>query len=446
MTEERHISEDLLGRFFRTSVSQEESREVVRHLVTGCPRCTELVHRVSHELGLWVSGKPLWEDAYDEIFQRAFVFATEEERQTALEKLRGWGQWAALEPLNPKARFAHIESDPRYHTVGLYDRLLEASRFYSRREPAEAVDIVRLAVAVAERLDLREIGKGNVGDLRATAWAELGNARRLASDFDGARRAFKEARRIFAQEGTGDPLKRAHLISLEASYIDETGEFEKAEATLEEVLKIYAQAGDLHLQGRTLLKMGDFIGKVDPAKGIAHIRNALALLEVEREPRLELCAQHDLAWFLNDDGKPEEALAVLEQARPLYQQFPDAYTQFRLHWLEARIAQKLGQLEEAESTFEQLWDEFRARDLRHELVLLSIDLAELFVEKGEARRAADLVAQTHPILKSWGLHRYALAAWLFFQRTLGEERTGEVFRRIREYYQRFWSRPRRFEA
>ena len=128
--------------------------------------------------------------------------------------------------------------------------------------------------------------------------------------------------------------------------------------------------------------MGDFIGKVDPSRGIGHIRNALALLEVEREPRLELCAQHDLGWFLNDDGRPEEALAVLEQARHLYEQFPDAYTQFRLHWLEARIAQKLGQLEEAESTFEQLWHEFRARDLRHELVLLSIDLAELFVEKG----------------------------------------------------------------
>lgn len=446
MTEDRHISEELFGRFFRANVSREESRQVVRHLVTGCPRCTDLAHRTTHELGLGSSGKPIWEDAYEEVFDRAFVFATEQERQTALEKLRGWGQWAALEPLNPQARFTVVASDERYHTFGLYDRLLEASRFYARREPAEAVDIVRLAILVAERLAPQGQGERHAGDLLANAWAELGNARRLASDFDGARTAFNEAWRIFEEEGTGDPLKRAHIIGLEASYIDEIGEFETAEATLEEALQLYTQAGDLHLQGRTLLQMGDFIGKGDPAKGISHIRKALALIEVEREPRLELCAQHDLAWFLNDDGRPEEALAVLEQARPLYQQFPDAYTQLRLHWLEARIAQSLGQLEEAERTFQQLWDEFRARDLRHELVLLSIDLAELLVEKGEARRAAELVGQIHPILKSWGLHRYALAAWLFFQRTLAQEREGDVFRRVREYYQRCWMRPVRFEV
>lgn len=338
MTEDRHISEDLLGRFFQASASQEESRQVVRqvvrHLVTGCPRCTELAHRTLHELGLGSSDKPIWEDAYEQVFQRAFLFATEEERQTALEKLRGWGQWAALEPLNPQARLALVESAPRFHTLGLFDRLIEASRFYARREPAEGVNIVRLAIAVAERLIPRGLDEKQVGDLHATAWAELGNARRLAADFEGSRAAFNEAWRLFEEKGTGDPLKRAALISLEASYIDEIGEFETAEATLEEALQLYAQAGDLHLQGRTLIKMADFIGKVDPVKGISHIRKALPLIEIEREPRLELCAQHDLAWFLNDDGRPEEALAVLEQARPLYHQFPDAYTQLRLHWLE----------------------------------------------------------------------------------------------------------------
>lgn len=446
MKEDRHISEDLLGRFFQASASQEESRQVVRHLVTGCPRCTELAHRTLHELGLGSSGNPIWEDAYEQVFQRAFLFATEEERQTALERLRGWGQWAALEPLNPQARLALVESDPRFHTLGLFDRLLEASRFYARREPAEGVDIVRLAIAVAERLIPRGLDEKQAGDLQATAWAELGNARRLAADFEEARAAFNEAWRLFEEKGTGDPLKRAALISLEASYIDEIGEFETAEATLEEALQLYAEAGDLHLQGRTLIQMADFIGKVDPVKGISHIRKALPLIEIEREPRLELCAQHDLAWFLNDDGRPEEALAVLEQARPLYQQLPDAYTQLRLHWLEARIAQNLGHQEEAESTFQQLWDEFRARDLRHELVLVSIDLAELFVEKGETGRAMELVAQTHPILKGWGLHRYALAAWLFFQRGLAGGQAEEVFRQVREYYLRRWSRPGRLES
>lgn len=445
-TDAWHIPEDLFERFLRAEVSKKEGRTVVRHLVAGCPRCTELAHRATTQLGLWPKGKPNWEHVYEEVFRRAFAFATEEERRLALERLRGWGQWAALEPLNPQVRFAVVDADPSHHTFGLYDRLLEASRLYMRREPAEAVDIVRLAILVAERLDPSRPGRKRVADLRASAWAELGNTKRLASDFEGARRAFNEAWRILEEEGTNDPFEQAHITSLEASYIDELGEFETAEAALEEALQLYRRVGDLHLQGRTLLQMGDFIGKVDPVRGISHIRKALPLIELSREPRLSLCAQHDLAWFLNDSGQPEEALVVLEEARPLYKQFPDTYTQFRLHWLEGKIAHNLGQLEEAESTFQQLWEEFRARDLNHELVLISIDLVETLVKKGEVKRAGELVAQCYPILKAWGFHRYSLAAWMFFDRSLAETQAGSVlFRRVREYYCRHWVRPAIFE-
>ena len=208
-TDAWHIPEDLFERFLRAEVSKKEGRAVVRHLVAGCPRCTEVAHRITTQLGLWPKGKPNWEHVYEEVFRRAFAFATEEERRIALERLRGWGQWAALEPLNPQVRFAAIDADPSYHTFGLYDRLLEASRLYMRREPAEAVDIVRLAILVAERLDPSRHGRERIADLRASAWAELGNTKRLASDFEGARRAFNEAWRILEDEGTNDPLEQA---------------------------------------------------------------------------------------------------------------------------------------------------------------------------------------------------------------------------------------------
>ncbi len=73
------------------------------------------------------------------MFQRALVFATLQEQRLAVEKLRGWGQWSALAPLQPQIRFAVVETDPRYQNWGLYVRLLEASRLYMRSEPAEAV-------------------------------------------------------------------------------------------------------------------------------------------------------------------------------------------------------------------------------------------------------------------------------------------------------------------
>ncbi|MFY9819980.1 MAG: tetratricopeptide repeat protein [Thermoanaerobaculia bacterium] len=277
-------------------------------------------------------------------------------------------------------------------------------------------------------------------DLRAAAWADLGNIKRLASDFEGSRRAFNEAWRI-SEEGTGEPVEAAYILSLESAYMRDMGEFETAEAALEEALELYERVGDRHQQGRTLLKMGNAIGYANPERALSHIRRGLALVDAGKEPRLDLCAQHDFALFLNDSGRPEEALAVLDRVRPLYKQFPDEWTQLRLHWLEGRIARNLGELEEAEDIYKQLWEELQARDLRHELVLLSIDLAELLVFKGEPKRAADLVEQCYPVMKSWGLHSYALAAWLVFRDSLAQCRMDSVFTRMREYFRRHWVKP-----
>jgi tetratricopeptide (TPR) repeat protein len=433
-----HIAEDLLERFLRNEASREEVGHIVQHLVSACQECSELAHRLSATLGT-----P--SEAYEEAFTRACAFVSKQKERLALEKLRGWAQWASLKPASPEARSALVVSDPRYHTFGLYERLLEASRSYIRTDPAEAVDIVRLAITVVERLDPAVLGEDRVADLRAGAWGALANASRLAADFEGSRRALNEAWRILEEEGTNDPLERAHLIGLESGYIQDMGEFETAESSLEEALKIYRRLGDRHLQGRTLLKMGDCIGQVDPERGIARIDQALPLINVKTEPRLKLCAQHDLAWFLNESGRPEEALAVLDRARPLYQQFSDPWTQLRLHWLEGRIASRLGDLPEAEAIFGHLWDDFRSRSLHHEAVLVSIDLAEVLVRQGDCNRAAELVEECYPLMKTWGLHRYALAAWIVFQEALAQGRVEGMFGRVREYFLRCWVRAAVFE-
>jgi tetratricopeptide (TPR) repeat protein len=444
---DEHISEESLGRFLRTEVSREEGKQIVGHLLSGCPLCSEIAIRMTSELGLWspkASGSTRWEEAYEEVFRRALAFASEREQRLAVEKLRGWAQWAQLEPLNPQLRFGVVEADKSFHMWGLYDRLLEASRWYIRTEPAEAVDIVRLAIFVAERLNTEEIGNERVADLRAHAWAALGNARRLASDFEGARRAFNEAWKIL-EDGTGDPAEEGRILSLEASYMKDIGEFELAESALEEALEQFKKTRDLHEQGRIHLQMGEVIGYINPERGITHIRRALALIAATQEPRLELCAQHDLAWFLNDADNAEEALAVLDRARPLYRQFPDKWTQLRLHWLEGRIAHHIGEYAQAESIFGQIWEEFRVRNLNHELVLVSIDLAQALTRKGEPSRAAELVTECYPIMKNWGMHKDALAAWLIFRDALGQGSMGNIFRRIEGYYRRYWFMPAKFD-
>ena len=423
---EWHIPEELLERFIRLETSQQELRQVVLHLLGGCPRCLEMAHRLTSKTGLFTSFKESrkspWKQSY---VAQSLAFVTEDEKQRlAVERLRGWAQWAEIEPFTSQLRVAWVKSDPRFHTFGFYERLLEASRSYRQKRPADAVDIVRLAIVVAERLDPVRLGEERVANLRTQAWAALGNAKRIADDFEGARMAFKEAWRLL-ETGTGDSMERARLIDLEASYMKDIGEFEKAESSLRQALEIFRKAGKLHEQGRILFKMGDAIGYVYPERGIAYLRKALAFIDIARDPFLELCAQHALARFLCDLDQPEEALVALERARPLINQFPDDLIQIRFHWVEAQIASRLGEHMDAVIIFEQLREELYARNLNQEFVLVSIDLAQVLVATGDAAYAAQLAAECYFLMKNWGLQKDALVAWLTFQHALSQGRETE---------------------
>jgi len=443
---EWHLSADIFRRFLDGRASKKESRHVVRHLIRGCEHCSALASRLISESGFWFPKRGFTDsdEAYTEAFEALFSFTTKEERRIAVERLRGWGQWAAIEDLLPEERRALVMADRDYHHWGFYRALLDACHAYSRMDPREAVNIVELALSISEILDVRAVGGEDAAtDMRAKGYAILGNARRLASDFPGAREAINEAWRL-NEEGSGDPLERAVIISFDASYIRMMGEFETAESVLEEALKIYQSAGDLHMQGRTLIQMGDAIGYANPERAIGYLRRAVELINASREPRLELCAQHDLAHFLSDAGRPEEALALLDRARPLYKQFPDDWTQLRLHWLEGKIARSLGHLDEAAHIFRQTWDAFRERDLHYEFVMTSIDLAETYVAQGSHATAIRLSAEVYSILGAWGVHRYASTAWLLLENALELRKADDLFAKIRLYFHRRWHNPIEF--
>jgi tetratricopeptide (TPR) repeat protein len=263
-----HISADLLRRFIGRATTNQESMRLVRHLLRGCEQCGALTQRILGESGYWGFLKRaagFSAEEYDQAFETALHFATQEERRAAVARLRGWGQWAALSPLLPEERDALVAAEKDFHHWGFYRALLDASRWFSINDPREAVDIVQLAIRVAERLDPAAVGgEQSAMDLRAKGWAILGNARRLASDLDGARQALNEAWRLHEQ-GTQDPLEKAFILGLDASWVRVMGDFETAETILEEALKIYGTANDHHMQGRTLLKMGDAIGYADPS-------------------------------------------------------------------------------------------------------------------------------------------------------------------------------------
>lgn len=445
---EEHVSRELLQRFFRSELSRRDTHEVIRHLMRRCEKCLEVAVEVGAEEGyVYQEGdfqSALFPDdgeRYNSVFLRLLGSADEVQAELARERLRGIGLWHSLEKHDQDRRLEMIRKDTRMHTWGLYDRLLEKCGEMGFHAPGYAAEIAHLALTVVELLDPARYGADRIADFRAGGLAALGNAKRLGSDFAGAEIAFRHAHEELAH-GTGDPLEEAHLLSLQASWQKDLGSFERAVEILDRAAEIYRGLNDSHLEGRILLQQSATIGFVQPEKGIELAQNGLALIDSLRDPRLELCGRHQLAQFLNDAGKPQAALAMLEISRPLYAQFKDPWTRTRLHWLEGKIARNLGDLAEAEETFKRLWFDLQEPAYAHELTLLSLDLAETYVARGKHEEALELVEEFVPLLRDWGMHTEGLATWLLMRRAIEERRAeAATFRRMAEYVSRAWHRP-----
>ncbi len=62
---ESHVGRESMERFLRAELSREENQEIIRHLLTECPVCREMVHEAARRQGLKVlppeneSGEPL---------------------------------------------------------------------------------------------------------------------------------------------------------------------------------------------------------------------------------------------------------------------------------------------------------------------------------------------------------------------------------------------------
>lgn len=444
--EDEHFPRETIERFMEAELSREETREIVRHLLARCRICLAAVDAAARRGDLLSGREGRPETAapgrYDEVFDK-IINGTEETRmRLARERLRAGGQWSSLEGHPQPRRLVMIHNDRRLQTWGLYERLLGECRQVGHRDPAEAVNLAALALAVIEHLNPAGFGAERLADFRSAALAALGDARRLAKDFEGAREAFREAWAAL-EEGADDPLEEASLVSLEASLLCDLGELEEAARLLERALALYREGGDLHFQGRTLLQQAMAVGSLDPARGVELVEEALVLIDAVREPRLELCARHNLSWLLNDNGQAREAMAMLETSRSLYAQFADAWTRILLHWLEGRITRSLGDLPEAESTFRRLWQKLRERGFQHELTLLTIDLVEVYVLQGKFEEAVELVEAFHPLLEEWGMHAEGLALWRLLRDALVARKVeAGVFRQTSLYYRRAWRRPR----
>lgn len=321
----------------------------------------------------------------------------------------------------PERRRLLVRERERYRTLPVAESLLVACRAGWSDDPATSEELAELALWILDRLDRDRHPAALLNDLRSQAWASIANCRRIRSDLRSVSEAFQLAE-TFLRRGSGDVLDQAYLLDLRVSYLIDQRRFAEADQALERLLAIHRDARDRHAERRALMKLAKLRreeGRVEEA--VPLLEEAGRAVDLVREPHLELLLKRNLATFLSEVGRAEEARALLPQIRALARDQASRTERLRVLWTEGLIYHRLGHLELAVEALEQARAGFVDLGLGYDAAFVTLDLALVHLDSGEMERASALARTMLPLFASRDLHREALAALSLVRRAMEEE-------------------------
>jgi len=424
-----HLSREILRAVHHGKVPQGVLEEIkTEHLLSLCPHCSAEVRAYETELR---GGAPVLSRVFQIVsatLERLAATASREAAQ-AERDLR------ALLPSTPEERVRLVEgARSRFRNPALVKLLLEESHKRLPGEPAEAYHFSDLAWRIVNRNPRMQ----DYFDFYVLAVAEKANACRVANDRRRADELFTLARQVLVEHGVTAPAVVARVDDLLGSLRKDQRRLPEAERLLKRAAMQFGLINATNDAARTLINLGAVYGhQKDSDRAIETTRSALALLGPDAELRLHLCGTYNLAFYLTEAGRFEEAAEVLEWNEELFRRFPEPWTQLRLLWLRGDIAAGQGDLAAAERAYVETRDGFVGQGIGYDAAIVSLDLAVLYLRQGRAGGVRRIAAEMIPLFQAQDVHREALAALALFQEAvlqdrLTVERTLEVAAYLRE--------------
>ncbi|MFL6199147.1 MAG: hypothetical protein ACJ76J_08225 [Thermoanaerobaculia bacterium] len=399
-----HPGSEELTAFVRGALPDLRMREVVRHLLLPCPACAALVAAAMQPL---VNPEPIAEDQYDAALDRALQKALLHEKG----QRRRRAEAGRLEDILAQDGMDAIPDLPSgTDPLALFDALLARSWALRYDDPAQMVELADLAVKQAQGLDAGEHGARQVNELLCRAWAELGNAFRVADRHPEAWRALQLARELFGR-GTEDELLDVRLTELEASLAADRRQFADALAKLTRVYRYYRRTRNPHLAGRTLILKGlytNYAGEIDEA--IQLLRQGRALLDPKSDFDLHYSAAHNELLCLVDAGRYQEARRLrIERSREL-SWGTGRVSEVRLRAVDGRLDVADGKYARAEEIFREVKRDFLELGRPNHSAIASLDLAEVLLRRGRWVEAKEEALEAVQVFKALHLGPEAYAS------------------------------------
>src|SRR3954465_13424316 len=245
-----HLGKGGIESFLTGRLEGAERKRLLQHL-TDCSPCRRRL-RVAAEILLgdepWMAAEPVAEDRYEEALTRSIVSARTLEKRWQKERAK---LEQALTLLDQASGGLGDESFPwrqaqALHGWPLCEALLRKSYEARFTDPKRMLSLAESAAGVAKHIKPEKYPwPGFVADLRARAFAELGNAYRVNDRLSEAEKAFEQARR-FLEDGTNDPFLKDGVLDLFASLRRAQRRLSDAIELLCRAHELYLDAGDSH--------------------------------------------------------------------------------------------------------------------------------------------------------------------------------------------------------
>jgi tetratricopeptide (TPR) repeat protein len=316
-----------------------------------------------------------------------------------------------------------------FHHWALARRFCAASLKAAADKPDVALELASLALAIAEKAPGEERCRSRI---QGWCWGHLGNARRVATDFDVADAAFARAWQLWRAGAPAEPewLPEWLLLSLEASLRREQRRFPEALELLDQAMT--SCDGDPAAMARCLLqkeRVCEAMGDIPAA--LAALAQAAPHVAASEDQHLLFAHRFNTAADLCHLQRFDAAVERLPEISELALQQGLELDGLRVGWLAARVAAGLGRTREAVDGLEHVRRRFTQLSLPYEAALSSLDLAVLWLEAGRTAEVRELARAMAWIFDAKGIQREALAALqIFREAALREAATVELAQQV----------------
>ena len=325
------------------------------------------------------------------------------------DRLRAEALWREIRDLPFDEQCRRVRGY-RFCSTVFFDLLREKSLVAGRKNRRRGVELAELMLLSLENSDAA-FGE-RIHDLRALAWAWIGNAYRLALDFLAASGAFEQAEREWSKPRAKPDLSvLAHIFRRKGALRMVRREYAAATEDLDRSCSLFRQLDRPRDEALGLIQRAAvqiYADKLDNA--VDDLREAARLIDEEEEKELALAIRGNLANALARAGNAKSAAEELHRARLLNQAIDDPLGAIKLDWIDGLISELRDDLQAAKRFYLASLAGFREAGEQRYFGITSVDLMVVYAKQDDWGNVMSLVAEAVPILGSQQLHDETLSA------------------------------------